>query len=111
MISEKCEFNVYIKPTKAIHSEASNIRGLTKSHTKLFENGIEVQTFPLAIAMQQLLQFLQRLKKKSVLVAHNSKFDDKFLLAAMKQTYLQTEFKKFITGITDSLGLFKKKIS
>ena len=74
MISEKFEFNVYITPTKAIHPEVSNIHGLTKSHTKLFKNGIEIPTFSLPIAMQQLLQFLQKLNKKILLVAVRKQF-------------------------------------
>ena len=44
-------------------------------------------------------------------IAHNRKFDDKFLLKTIKKNYNDTEFKKCIMGITDSLELLEKNFS
>lgn len=44
-----------------------------------------------------------------MLVAHNCSFDQNFLLTAVKQCYLDTEFKNCVSGFSDSLVLFKKE--
>ena len=103
------QFNSFITPTKAINNSASKINKLTKVNKKLFHHGIEVKTQPCGTVFTKLLEYLQSLKKKCILFAHNCNFDAKRIVLAIKNLGLLQEYKEVIFGFSDSLELFRVK--
>ena len=102
-------FNSFIIPTKQIHKKATNINGLSRCNKQLFQHGIEVPGRPANIVFLNLFEYLHKIGKKCVLVAHNSPFDNRRLIHYAEKLSITEEFKKSIIGFTDTLSLFRKR--
>lgn len=67
MKSGQFVFNCFITPTRSINPDATKVNGLSISQKKLFQNGVQVQTFPRQIVFNKILEFLNNLKKSAFL--------------------------------------------
>ncbi|XP_024869217.1 uncharacterized protein LOC112452964, partial [Temnothorax curvispinosus] len=104
-------FSIYIEPTQTIDNEASQVNGLENIDGELFLNGEKLLTVSMREALQAFYEFLSKFTKGSLLIAHNAIFDITFLVREIKKYSLVDEFKKIIYGFSDSLKLFRKKLS
>lgn len=102
-------FKSFITPTQAINYAASKSNGLTNVREKLYQHDFEVATLPKKQVFIKLLEFLQKLNKKCLLVAHNCSFDSSRLILTVKNLNLLEGYEQVIDGFSDSLSLFRKK--
>ena len=91
---EKEKFVTFVKPTKSIPYDATEINGISNDDVKDAPSIKEI--------LPQLLEFL----KDDIIVAHNASFDMKFLLSAMYKE--EIEYRKF--KAIDTLALSRKHI-
>lgn len=88
-------FNTYVKPTKRISSEITNINGITN---EMLQDAPDIK--------EALLSFKEFIKN-DVLIAHNTSFDMKFL-----QTYNNLIYGETFNNMTlDTLSLARKYIN
>lgn len=105
-------FNTYLTPTQPIHPKASEVHKLTKVGKFLFKNGSKkLFTLTNDNAIIKIIEFLQKLEKKCLMVAHNHLFDAPRLVKLIENSNHVEDFKKLIYGFTDSLELLRKSIS
>ncbi|MGE7950852.1 3'-5' exonuclease [Lysinibacillus xylanilyticus] len=91
---EKEKFVTFVKPSKRIPYDATEINGISNDDVKDAPSIKEI--------LPKLLEFL----KDDVIVAHNASFDMKFLLSAMYKE--EIEYRKF--KAIDTLALSRKHI-
>lgn len=91
---EKEKFVTFVKPSKRIPYEATEINGISNDDVKDAPSIKEI--------LPKLLEFL----KDDVIVAHNASFDMKFLLSAMYKE--EIDYRKF--KAIDTLALSRKHI-
>ena len=109
MKSGESTFNCYITPTSTIDPNASKIHGVCRVHKQLFQHGKEVNTKPRRLVFDNLLDFLKKLEKMCILVAHNCRFDSTRIVFAIKELNLLEEYRKVISGFSDTLHLFRQR--
>jgi len=91
---EKEKFVTFVKPSKRIPYDATEINGISNDDVK--------DAPSIKVILPKLLEFL----KDDVIVAHNASFDMKFLLSAMYKEKI--EYRKF--KAIDTLALSRKHI-
>lgn len=102
-------FSVYIKPTQDIEESATAVNRLTRRDEELYFNGNKLLTISMFDALIGFLEYLNKFKKKCLLVAHNASLDKFFLLREIFKYSLSDDFDKVIWGFCDTLKLFKQQ--
>ncbi|KAJ8685011.1 hypothetical protein QAD02_020804 [Eretmocerus hayati] len=98
------EFNVYITPTKAISSAASDVNSLRYISGNLYFRDKIVTAFSLVDALKKFHDFL---KPNCILVAHNAPFDVPRLIRALIECNMEENFCK-VSAVSDTLAIFRK---
>ena len=110
MKTENLCFSTYITPRKSIDTSASAVTGLTRNGRQLYLHGSPVPSIISKNAFSETIKFLNSLKKKVILIAHNCQFDYKHFVHAAEQHGLVDELDEIIVGFSDTLPLFKLKL-
>ena len=103
-------FSTYVKSKKKINPFASRVNRLTCKNGDLMFRGKIVESKPLDDALIQFLDWLKKIGNgsKVVLVAHNSKFDSRFIIHNLVQERHEHTFLKLVAGFIDTIPIFKK---
>jgi len=95
-----------------IPSEVSEITKLRVVSGQLEYNGVVVRTTPPRLAILRFIDFLKSCGDNVVMVAHNgNRFDAAQLTRDIKRLNLWNEFTSQVNGFSDTLPLFKMKLS
>uniref|UniRef100_A0ABD2XAY9 Exonuclease domain-containing protein n=1 Tax=Trichogramma kaykai TaxID=54128 RepID=A0ABD2XAY9_9HYME len=106
--SHDLEFSVYLNPTQAISPDASKITGLTIIGDDLYLHNTRLDnTLDLYDAFIALAEFLHKMEKPVLLVAHNATFDTQRILRAIIENNLSSYFDMII-GFVDTIPILKK---
>ncbi|KAL7307764.1 hypothetical protein TKK_0000436 [Trichogramma kaykai] len=106
--SHDLEFSVYLNPTQAISPDASKITGLTIVGDDLYLHNTRLDnTLDLYDAFIALAEFLHKMEKPVLLVAHNATFDTQRILRAIIENNLSSYFDMII-GFVDTIPILKK---
>ena len=97
-------YDQYITPTRSMAPGSSAVTGLTAEGGVLFHNGTHVPTLPL---LQVLQNFLARLNDTGNVMLIGQNFDFPRLICAFKKCYLDSAFNVCVTGISDTLLIFR----
>ncbi|KAF5286733.1 hypothetical protein FQR65_LT12466 [Abscondita terminalis] len=106
---DKSTFSVYINPIQKISPYASEVTGLTNINGELWLKDVRLPTIPLKSALKEFLNFLIKLNRPVILLAHNCKFDAPILINAIKKSSMIDDFESIVVGFADSLPLIKAK--
>ena len=109
MKSGESIFNCFITPTSTIEPNVSKIHGMYRVHKQLLQHGKEVNTKPRRLVFDNLLDFLRKLEKMCIFFAHNCRFDSTRVVFAIKELNLLEEYRKVISGFSDTLYLFRPR--
>lgn len=113
-ISAKCEsstFNCFVKPRRGIRSVISELTGISIERGKLYHKNKPVPSKDIKSALIDFLNYLESLQPgKVILVAHNAKFDLRFVLHALEATSLTARFLQVCVGFICTLSLAEKKL-
>ena len=109
-ICKKQEFTTYCTPTLPLNGFASAINNITFSNGQLYYRKNPVKSIKIAEALIKFMDYLKELpgRGKLVLVAHNAKFDAKFLLKFVIANGLQAEFSSLVKGFVDTIPMFRR---
>ena len=104
------QFEVYTKPKKPITAEAQRVTGIyIHDNGDMMINGKTVASVPILTAIEKLCDWLKPFQNV-ILVAHNGRrFDFPVLMSAVIKNNLTNLFLESITGLVDSLTVFKKQ--
>ena len=114
--SSDTNFTVYTLPSKNIEKTASELTGLTikyvRGERKMFYHDNEVDAVPVNNGLMSFLQWLEKIPGRSkTLLAHNCKrFDMRFLIRALAENGLISEFKATRIGFVDTLPLIRAEL-
>ena len=106
----KSNFQFIHNAFKSIDPSATKIHHLSRVGKKLYKQGVEVPPLSKKEAITKVIEFLQKIGPKCLLVAHNDKFDAPRVVHLMQDLGLDGEFQKLIYGFTDSLKLFREAL-
>lgn len=105
------QFYMYVQPTRAISSGATEINHLDCVDGKLRYRSQEVTSFPIRKVLAAFIKFLENVKslteKPVILFTHNVPFSARFLSFNLIQEKLDEEFKETVHGFVDTLPAFK----
>lgn len=99
------EFSVYVQPTQTLKEEASAVHGLRYINGRLELHGHAVETVTLTEAIIGFYEFLYKLDGKSILTAHNCKFDYPRLIVGIGKVFTLDRFKSVVEGFCDTLPI------
>lgn len=108
-ISGKESFQTYITPTGKISAQATSVHGLALVAGLLTCHGKPVQSLPLLQGLTSFLTWLRDIGQ-CILVAHNAKFDARFLCKNIRACGLMEEFQSVVLGFVDTLPLMRKLV-
>lgn len=74
---------------------------------ELHVRGAVVTSTSLHDALAKFLAYLKSAGTKCLLVAHNSPFDTRFIMSAVRKCKLEGDFEGIVSGIADTQPLFK----
>lgn len=103
-------FSTYVQPVRRINPMASKVNHITFQHGKLMFRGKVVPSLSLSDALCDFFNWLKKVGngRRVVLVAHNSKFDSRFLVHFLIQEGFENIFLKTVAGFMDTIPMFKK---
>ena len=103
-------YSTYVKPVRRINPMASKVNHITFRHGKLMFRDKVVPSLSLADAFSDFFDWLKKVGngRRVVLVAHNSKFDSRFLVHFLVQEGFENIFLKTVAGFMDTIPMFKK---
>jgi len=102
-------FSTYVQPKLPISAEAQKVTGIAVDiQNNVCVKGKPVTAVPIKQAISDLGKWLERFSNV-FLVAHNGRrFDFPVLMTAVEKTKEKDGFLKCVTGLIDSLPIFKK---
>ncbi|XP_043289283.1 uncharacterized protein [Venturia canescens] len=108
---ESATFDAYVMPTREISAQASDVTGLVKRSNVLYLHNEPVISLTEIDAMEGFFQFLNKIEKKIILVAHNCfSFDSGALIDVIQRLGLLSKFTQSVIAFADTLPLFKIKL-
>ena len=103
------ELNIYIEPIKPILREASDVNKLTLENGQLHYKMNPVETAPINQALQQFMEFLQKIPKPILLGHYCKKFDLPFLRFFLEENDLWATFLSVVVRYVDTWIVFKEE--
>jgi DNA polymerase III epsilon subunit-like protein len=103
-------FNTYCLPKLPINKMASLVNKITFSKGSLKYRGQPVEAQPIEMALHKFFIYLEELppKERLILVAHNAKFDARFLLNHACQIGMEGRLLSRVAGFLDTIPIFKE---
>lgn len=96
-------------PINGIPCHISDITQLSVHDDTMFYKNDPVDTVPLRGALLGVIEFLRKLKKPVILVAHNGfRFDIPILIRDIHAVSLWAEFTEVVHGFVDTFRLLQK---
>lgn len=103
------EIEAFIMPKNGIPTDVTRITQLSIHKGQMYYKNDPVETISLCGALLALLEFLRRLGKPVILVAHNGfRFDVPILIRDIRGTDLWTEFNEVVHGFVDTYQVLQK---
>lgn len=105
----KQQFDVYCLPTRAIPKQVSWVNHLTFDGSTLFHRKKPVYALSLLEGVYNFVKFLEDINcpDKLILVAHNAKFDSRFITKACYNLGYLDRIIKSVEGFLCTLSLFR----
>ncbi|XP_060592882.1 uncharacterized protein LOC132747499 [Ruditapes philippinarum] len=101
-------FNKYVIPKIPITSAAENVTKIIMVNEKVMAvDGVTVEPVPLHVALKKFLSWLESFDNIYIIAHNGRRFDFIVLTAAYKVCGLLPNFLSAITGLVDSLPVFK----
>lgn len=104
------EFQSYCTPTKPMNIFASRVNKITFKAGQLYYKNKPVASRALKDVLKEFIDWLNQLPKRGqfvVLVAHNAKFDSRFLIKHVIEHSLHDAFQQVAKGFVDTLPMFR----
>ncbi|XP_011313324.1 uncharacterized protein [Fopius arisanus] len=105
------EIQAFIMPKNGIPPNVTKITNLSINEGCMYYNENPVETISLCAALLAVIEFLRRLGKPIILVAHNGfRFDVPLLIRDIRAVDLWDEFNEVVHGFVDTYQVLQKML-